>query len=208
MKNKRGISPLLSAVILVAFVVTLGAVVSSYFIKQAKEFDPNLIAEESVYCDSVGLGYDVLDRANFNTHQEGGIDPVTMDPATPGSGRPINFGPNPSPTRRLLSPLTLINKGTFSIHKLIITAPGAGSVTYQIVDSSGATPTLSSISPGQNNKYNISIDLNTGFNDDEIKIIPIINDTEKSQFIRCVNRQIVINYTQLCLDVRGPPGCT
>ena len=48
-KNKRGVSPLLAAVLLVAFSVALAGIVANYVIKKTNEFDPNLIAEETIF---------------------------------------------------------------------------------------------------------------------------------------------------------------
>ena len=53
--KKRAISPLIATVILVGFTVALGAIVSTYLIKQAKGFNPESFVEESPYCESIVL---------------------------------------------------------------------------------------------------------------------------------------------------------
>ncbi len=173
--NKRGVSPLLAAVLLVAFAITLGAIVSNYVINKAREFDPEKIAEASILCESVSLGY----TADENLHLEdqgGGIS--------------------------TLEPVTIINRGSFSIHKLIITAPGQVSQTYPI-----NTP-LKYIAPGDsNNEYNISIGLDPASSDKRIKIVPVINDREKNKFVQCAERQIVFDWSQLCMDIGKDEQC-
>jgi len=179
MGNKKGVSPLLAAVLLVAFAIALGAIVSNYLIKQAKEFNPEKIAEESVFCESVTLGYDIDDPTNL------GFQEKTI------SGRPFTF----------FEYITVINRGAFSIHQLIISAGGMASRPYPIYDDAGQ---ISNISAGVNNRYNLSINMNRGSND-EIKIVPVIKDPEKDVFVRCADRQLVINYTQLCIEVKDEP---
>src|SRR3989344_7404170 len=115
MGNKKGVSPLLAAVLLVAFAIALGAIVSNYLIKQAKEFNPEKIAEESVFCESVTLGYDIDDPTNL------GFQEKTI------SGRPFTF----------FEYITVINRGAFSIHQLIISAGGMASRPYPIYDDAG-----------------------------------------------------------------------
>lgn len=179
MRNKKGVSPLLAAVLLVAFAVALGAIVSNYVIKQAKQFNPEVIAEQSVFCESVSLGYSVPDPDNLRVNN-------------------IDIGGR---TVRVFGDITLINRGAFSIHQLIITAPGVQSRPYVIYDEEG---NAASIKPGADNKYNISISLGAS-SDTEIKIIPVIKDPEKNQFVRCPDRQVVIDYEQLCVEVKGEP---
>lgn len=175
--DKRGISPLIAAILLVAFAVTLAALVSTYVINKAKEFHPEEIAEESLLCESVSLGY-TADAA------------ISID-AIPGDTSGL----------QLIGPITLINRGAFSIHQLIITAPGQVSQPYPVWDTSVSPARAIALEPGANNKYNISIGLNSDLEDKTIKIVPVVNDTEKVQLVRCTDRQVVIDYTQLCLDV-------
>ena len=188
MKNKRGISPLLATVLLVAFTVALAAIVSTFLINKAKAFDPAAIAEQSVFCESVTLGYTIASDPidDFKTYSSGN------DPA---SGKNIPSGIT------VLGTITLINRGSFSIHRLIVTSTGLASRPYPIIDYT--TNRTTSIKPGE--KYDISIQINPSSTDKSIKIVPMINDSEKSQFVKCPDRQIVIaNYTALCEEVH--PG--
>src|SRR3989344_2957906 len=57
--NKRGISPLIATVLLVAFAVALAGIVSTYVISKTKEFKPEAIVEDSLLCDEVNLGFSV-----------------------------------------------------------------------------------------------------------------------------------------------------
>ena len=187
MVNKRGIGPLLATVILVAIAITLGALVSNFLINKAKEFKPEKLGEESVYCESVTLGY-------------------TVDPAiTASSGLIANVEGG-----KLIGPITLINRGSFSIHQLIITAPGYANrpPTNILVQENGVGPYVKSvIEPGTNNKYDVKIQFDPTATNKEIKIVPVIKDLEKDQLVSCPNRQLVVNYENLCKDLfENQPG--
>ena len=190
MKNKKGVSPLLAAVLLVALAITMSAIVSNYIINKTKEFNPEQLAEGSIFCESASLGFTVPDPAKLAVYKD--IDPV--------SGNKINGqGVN------LFGPITLVNRGTFSIHQLIISAPGLQSLNYLILEQGGK---VSSIKPGANNKYLISMQVNPANPNKEIKIVPVIKDTEKNHFVKCTDRQLIINYVQVCADVNpGNPNC-
>ena len=181
MKNKRGISPLLATVLLVALTVTIAALVSNFLLSKAKSFDPSVIAEQSVFCDEVSLGYTVPDPAQLSivTKIVGGLD--------------YSFFEN----------LTIVNRGAFSIQQFIITAPGKASRNYPILDPNYR---VTNLKPGIDNKYNLSVQLikNTGTN---IIIVPVIRDTEKNQLVKCVDRQLIINYSQLCTEIGKSPAC-
>ncbi len=184
MKDKRGISPLLATILLVALTITMAAIISNFLINKAKSFDPNVIAQQSVFCDEVTLGYTVP-NPNLLTINSRDI-----------RGNPFYFFEN----------LTIVNKGAFSIQKFIITAPGYSSRPYPIINSSGRIDTLK---PGDNNKYNLSIQLKKNINlGTNIIIVPIINDPEKNQLIECANRQLIINYSQLCVEIGKSIECT
>ncbi len=178
-KNKRGIGPLLATVILVAVAITLGALVSNYMISKAKAFDPSAIAEESVYCESVTLRYTAY------AQETGDFDAL-----------------DGCPNNNLIGPIYLINSGAFSIHKLIITSPGYESLPPRNIILEGST-VPGQIIPGGN--YPIRVQINPILDNKNIKIIPVIEDKEKDEFVSCVNRQLVIDYTKLCADVRPPP---
>ena len=201
MKKKRGISPLLASVLLVALAITMAALVSNFVIKKTKEFDPSKLAEQSTFCESVTLGYmiNAPDIPNFNVYEpNGNPEPINNQKLSDGVF--------------LISPITLVNRGSFSIHQLIINAPGLESSTL---------PLTTPLKPGiADNKYRLGIQISDpALNlDTEIKIIPVIKDPEKSTddkpvFVKCTERQLVINYKQLCKDanpkkykVQNPPG--
>lgn len=178
-KNKRGIGPLLATVILVAVAITLGALVSNYMIDKAKEFDPSAIAEESVYCESVTLRYTAYAQETADFDALGGCS-----------------------NSNSIGPIYLINGGAFSIHKLIITSPGYESLPPRNILTAGSTEP-GEIIPGGN--YPIMVQINSRLdNNKNIKIIPVIEDKEKDEFVSCVKRQLVIDYTELCADVFPP----
>lgn len=99
MENKRGVSPLLATILLIAFSIALATIVSTYIINKTKQFDPESIAQESTYCESVTLSY----RVN---------DPKKLSISNPAAGV------------SLLNGLNIVNKGAFSIYQFKITAPG------------------------------------------------------------------------------------
>lgn len=197
MQNKRGVSPLIATVILVAISIAMAATISTYFLKQAKEFNPEEIVEGGILCESVTLGFDV------------------------GEGFSISSS-NPSS----IGPLVLINRGSFSIYQLVITAPGFKSRNLNVleldptgnsdnpeIDSNGGY-ILGAILPsddtdtGRNdNEYPLTLQIRDNEANREIKIVPVICDVEKSEgctdqnkrvLVTCPNRQLVINYEELC----------
>lgn len=170
--NKRGISPLLAAVLLIAFAIAMAAIVSTFVLKKTREFNPNVIAQESVFCESVNIGYTVDDPNSLTIN-------TTV------------------PSVELLQGITIINRGTFSIHKFIVSSPGLESSDYLIRNATG----ISTLQPGANNKYNVSIQIISGNSNKEIKLVPVIKDPEKNQFVACPDRQLLINYSQLCNEV-------
>lgn len=190
MKNKKGISPLIATVILVAISVALAATISTYLINKAKEFKPGELVEGSVYCESVTLGYD----ANLDSEDSSMDFEITRG----GDGQ-------------ILKNIVLVNRGSFAIHKLIITAPGYSTLTTNILieEEDSGESVLGKIDPGENNKYSIDIafrdDQTTNIADREINIVPVICDSEKSEcvendkvFVVCPDRKLVINYEELC----------
>ncbi len=196
MKNKRGIGPLLATVILVAVAITLGALVSNYMISKAKEFDPSKIAEESVYCESVTLGYTAYAEDNDN------VGAINVPDGDVVEGLDL--------TNQILGPIVLINRGAFSIHKLIITSPGYESLPPRNIIADDESVKLD---PGD--KYAINVQIDTTKSSKSIKIVPVISDIEKEQYVSCVNRQLIFNYCELYGDVRKDadgnplvaPGC-
>ncbi len=176
MKNKRGISVLISAVLLIALAIALAVIVSSIVLKKARDFNPDEFAQESVFCESVGLGYTVDDPSSLDIRSEGGVD--------------------------LLEGITLVNRGSFSIYRLTVNAPGTLSRDYLIYNDDGF------ISPETgNNKYNVIIQIDKSNPDKEIRLVPVVRDQEKNQFVRCTDRQLILNYGQVCMEIRGDPDC-
>ncbi len=107
MRAKRGISPLISAVLLIGFSVALAAVVSTFVIQKTKDFDVGSVVSSS-YCEEVVLGIG-SQGPTFN------YDASSLDSSL-----------------LLLQDFTLTNKGAFTIRQLSYTAPGLSSVTYPL----------------------------------------------------------------------------
>ena len=192
MNSKRGISPLIATVLLVAFSLILAAIVSNFILKKTRDFNPSILAEDSVFCDSVNLGYgiDQAQSLKLGKYEEG----LSPNPFAAS-------GTLPSGTH-LFGPFNLTNKGTFSIKQLIITAPGKGSKTFPIFIN--GVP--GQLAPAQSKEFYVSLDFGSSLGD-EIKIVPIIKDTEKNQFVRCPTKQVVFRYNQLCNEVTGHDCC-
>lgn len=164
MRNKKGVSPLLAAVLLIAFSIVLAAIVSNFVIKKTKEFKPEVIAEDSVYCDSVSLGYKI-DSANYGL--EG---------------------------NNLITGIVLVNKGTFSVYQLLINTPGLPSITVRLLDNDNKEipiyPSDNTSTEEKENEYPIGkLQIGSG---PEIKIIPIIKDSDTGNFVKCPNKELTI----------------
>lgn len=192
--NKRGISPLIATVLLVAFSIALAAIVSTYVITKTKEFKPQAIIEDSLLCDNVALDYAV--------ESSGGSDILSYLDMRGGLF--------------VLKGLKIVNKGSFNVHKYVITAPGAGTIEQfagyyndncDVFTKEELRPNDdTSTSDVTENKLNTCIGLkNTA--DKLIKITPIMQDPETGEFVKCNKRQLIIDHDKLCKDI-GNPGCT
>jgi len=53
--NKKGVETIIAWVLLVGFTVALGAVVSNWAIQQAKQINPEKMANPDLYCDNLRL---------------------------------------------------------------------------------------------------------------------------------------------------------
>ena len=180
MINKKGVSPLIAAVLLIAFTIALGAIVSTFLIKKTQEFKPEEIAQQSTFCEAVTLGY--------TASNEDGDERLII---TTGE-------------TQLLKNLILINKGSFSIHELVITSPGFTSRSQKIFDEEGII-VLGGIAPGGRYTIDIQIYIDTeigiGSANKEIKIVPKVKDPETGKLVICPDRQMVLDYTRLCKDI-------
>lgn len=173
--NKRGISPLIATVLLVAFSIALAAMVSTYIIGKTKEFKPEAIIEDSLLCDNVALDYSV--DSTFGLEQIGA-----------------------SGNLKKLTGLKLVNKGSFTVYKYTMNAPGGSTLNNIPIkgkDIDGADVT--NLKPGESLGFEIGLEVTT---DKLIKIIPIIQDPEKDKtYIKCTKSQLIFDYGKLCNDV-------
>ena len=171
--NKRGISALLSAVLLIGFVVALGAVVSTFLIQQAEDFNPEALIENSLSCDSVAISPVVTNADNI------GFTTINNRQATKGIG--------------------FKNKGTFSIEKLTITAPGFPSQEYFFFNDPD-NPSISdrtTLAPGQENELRIFLQQQ---NDKEIiKATPWIKDRqqENQPLVICTKNEVQFDFKEI-----------
>jgi len=188
--NKRGISPLIATVLLVAFSIALAAIVSNYVIQKTKEFKPEKIVEDSLLCDEVNLGYS--------------IDPV---PSTiPASNWLCTTITSPE----ILAGINIVNKGKFSVYKYSVSVEGktiqqeAPAGSY---DNNNHLFSSSPILPGQKQPMFFGI---TGSNSDyTIRIVPIVKNPEvENEFVKCTRSALTIDYIQLKNDINNNQGFT
>ncbi len=200
--NKRGISPLIATILLVAFSIALAAIVSTYLINQTKKFKPEAIVEDSLLCDNVAIDYSI---------ESGSISALEYE----------SVGSN----LFLLKGLNIVNKGSFSIHKYSIIAPGVGPRDGQpagwysddpnnpnvlnpntlscATSTTGVIFCAGPLPPG--NKQEVRIGLANSA-DGIIKITPIIKDPEKEEptYVKCIRNQLVLDHKKICEDLKAP----
>ncbi len=99
--HKKGVSPLIAAVMLIGFAIVIGTFVSTFIIAKVKQ--TNFAAyEDSPYCEQTVLE-------------------IVTDPA-----HPDNFKIEGSGDAFTVKGLALKNKGTFSVYGIVLNAPGKG----------------------------------------------------------------------------------
>jgi|SRR3989344_1037720 len=167
--KKRGISPILSTVLLIGFVIALGAMVSTYLIKQAQDFDPEALIEDSVLCDNVAITPVVAKDEN---------EELKIVRISGGKTEGVAFK----------------NKGTFSIHKLTITTAKEGSQDYAFFEGGQNNP----LKPGEEREINIFLEYTAG-QTTNIKVTPWIQDkeTEGEPLIICTKKEIIFDFNKL-----------
>ena len=172
MRTKRGISPLISAVLLIGFSVALAAVVSTFVIQKTKDFDVGSVVSSS-YCEEVVLGIGVQ-GPTFNP------DALSLE----------------DPNLLLLQDFSLANKGAFTIRQLSYTAPGLSSIEYSLVtpnpnpfDEPIPAPILSGESSAWTFSYPESAE-----EEDLFKFTPWIQDPETMEYVPCEAQQLVVSY--------------
>jgi len=181
--NKRGISPLIATVLLVAFAVALAGIVSTYVISKTKEFKPEAIVEDSLLCDEVNLGFSV----------DSDLSNVKCDSITDSTDVKYFKG------------LKLKNKGGFTIHKYQITYPGMGTSPPSkvgVYSSGNFVPDDTGLIPNEEHAYYFAYLTDPGsIFGDEFKITPIIKDPETGNEVICTKRQLVIKAGSICNDL-------
>ncbi|MEK6948034.1 MAG: archaellin/type IV pilin N-terminal domain-containing protein [Nanoarchaeota archaeon] len=207
MRKKKGVSPLIAVVLLVAFSVAMAAFVSTYVINKTKKVNFESFAEDTVLCDSVTLAYDTL---KDETTGENKLKVI------PVSGINNLF---------LITGLKLKNKGSFTIYKLTITAPGQPSQEYGILG--GIKPSGSKDNTGKSIDYfdelgnqddrgiafTYNNDINLFKKNPNIKITPWIRNPDKKdgdpeQNVICTKKVLYINPIELCNTIATSVGRT
>ncbi len=232
---KRGISPLIATVLLVAMGVALAALVSTYVIKQTKAFKPESFIEDSPYCEDLNLEPVISKDKDWRDVTPSLRQPwpksVFLDPAafTPGSD------PYSADTLPLCSPssdpemfcaiegIGFRNKGSFSVQSVLITPPGAETQGYIPLHEIGSTTEPSTIPPGKTWGYkledgsvvrNIPVYYfpNLLVSSRIFKVTPQVRDPDKSQklgrpvVIPCSKQVISFDLKDICPRCLCP-GC-
>lgn len=223
---KRGISPLIATVLLVGFTVALGAIVSTYLIKEAKEFNPESFIEESAYCESLILEPLVIEGPpNMQPRQPWPLS--TVVPATQNDNDLYTQGLAECSSTAdvcLIQGLGFKNKGSFSLHSVLITAPGSTNQLYLPVRDSnpgqaGNVRSITKIGPGKNWGYDdvgtaVVRNLAIAYNPENVheadettrifKVTPQVQDIEKTEergipvIIPCSKQEITFDIGKVC----------
>jgi len=179
--NKRGISPILSTVLLVGFTIALAMVVSNFLIQQTEEkFNPENIITESEFCDSVSLGYKVEIDVNDGSSL---ADAIIVS----GDIYRLKF-------------VNLTNKGTFTIKNITVIGPDNIGRNINIIQTDNNENILDStvgLAPQENKLIKI---LFSGYNPSKenlVKIIPWIKDPKKNTYVLCADSALVIDIASI-----------
>src|SRR3989338_826000 len=193
--SKRGISPLIATVMLVGFAVALGAMVSTFLIKEAKDFKPESFLEDSPFCEGVVLE-PVIPLA-----RPSGIA-ASLDWPRSGSGTPRTIGSGAFasidysiaglgaciPTNIcLVHGIGFRNKGSFSVHSILVSGAGVSNQPVLPI-TNGGSPAVTSLPPGktwgitstQNEFRNPTLPYTGGAASRILKITPRVLDPEKT----------------------------
>ena len=167
MRKKRAVSPLIATVLLIGFAITLGAIVSTFVIKQTKDFKPESFLEESPYCDG-----------------------ATLEPFAVNSRNPVR-ATSAGPTRTLEN-FGLKNKGSFNVLSVIVKAPGNPAAT-SIIFNPPLRPQTNS--PALTIQYNSNAARNDPFIK-FIPVVEDREETERRRsqaLVACAKREITFN---------------
>jgi flagellin-like protein len=161
---KKGISPLIATVLLVGLTIAIAAFVITFLVEKTTDnFKPDIIIGSNEYCDLVTLGHNV--------------DPASLCEKSGG----YVFG------------VALTNKGSFTIHKVTISAEGfpnsEGNITLKpqeqipIFTPYNADPTIKHL----------------------VKVVPWIQDPNTKDTIICTDSPLVFDMQNI-IDAYTVPG--
>lgn len=186
MKNK-GLSPLIATVLLMAFAIAIAAIVSTYIMNQTKEFKPEKLIEDSLLCDEVSLGYQLVNNKMCISAVQG-------------------------TTTKRLDNILIINKGKFSIYGYRISVDGSTNtidspvnIGREAEDISTTSNHLYVLKPGKGQPlmFGIKPANAPGIEPDERKVVitPIIKNPEvENEKVVCSKSSLTIDYAQWCVD--------
>ncbi len=182
MKKKKGVSPLIAAVLLVGFSVALAAIVSQFVIKETKKFGPEQFLEDSPFCENV-----VIEAV-----KAAGTDPVQISSAG-GSGF------------FYLEGVGIKNKGSFSVRRLV-TKSGGKEIPIILNPNVGEGKPGSVIQVDVNGvKKGLVFYPNADF---KITIQPAVFDHEKEKVLPCPKQEVSVSYKELYCKLKLPADTT
>ena len=174
--TKKAISPLIATVLLVGFAIVLAGLVSTFIIQKTKEFKPDKLVEDDLLCDNVAI-----DITAPNTNEV----------------RYISI----SGTQYKFEGLRLKNKGSFTIHKILINSPGFLPSETPINPEIGLPPENPSDATTSETPIVLGVEKQEDESTQDISIIPIIKHPEQDIYIKCQRAEIKINTQKICTQL-------
>jgi flagellin-like protein len=187
MITKRAVSPLIATVLLVGFTIALGAMISSFLIKQTQEnFKPDVIIKDTEFCDSVSIGY--IYNQTWTT-----------------TGDNKNF----------LTGLRITNKGSYSITNLTIKPKMATEQTKPIIDyiksdANNIVAVEGGIKPGKSEEVRFIFNPSAK-EDTTVEFIPWIKDytiKDKNVYIICNDKKLKFNLCDVYKKTENKQDCS
>jgi len=175
---KRGISPILSTILLVGFVVILAGVVANFLITETEEkFDPEKIITESEFCSSVALGFEFQTDGTY-------AEEVSY------------IAPNNRNTAFMtLRALNITNKGTFTIRNITVIGQDGSSNMLNVKHGGTLSPTYG-LKPQESKSLDIIYMPADG--QSLIQLIPWIKDPKGTgKYILCEESSLTIDISKI-----------
>ncbi len=181
MRKKRGVSPLIAAVLLVGFSVALAAIVSQFVIKETKKFGPEQFLEDSPFCENI-----VVEVAR--------LPPATDSPTVVPDVKITGLGG----TTFNLEGLGVKNKGSFAVKRLVLRS-GGKEVPVILTADEGKPGSVINVK-SSSNKPGLIFYKNS---EQKIVIQPAVYDHEKEKVLPCPKQEISVSYKELYCKLKS-----